>query len=358
MADEPYIDEHPDHARARRLTRRALFLALFPLLTFGSCTVAISEGEDFFMAAFGLWALSCVGAIVGGFMALKANRLRKSKRRKTIAIVAFLMPIITTVLGFLVGLTYLPFQRGRAFRRRGRPRLPEAAPNDHWSASAPAPIETSEDREAIAAGWRAMAATETASIASFASLSSQLLAVGAPSTLIELAHRDAIDEIEHARLCYDVARDLDGRTLGAGAFPAATLPPDRQPTLASLALECLRESCVLEAASAKAAAALAERAGSEPIAEVLRAIATDEARHADHGWRMLEWLQGALDEDDPGFARELAKLRGSVPRAVVEHDRFEAHGLAGPALWERAVHDAIAEAEERLHARRSTARAA
>ena len=192
-----------------------------------------------------------------------------------------------------------------------------------------------------------MGATETASIASFASLSSQLLAVGAPSELIELAHRDAIDEIVHARLCYDIARDLDGRALGADAFPAATLPLDRQPTVASLALECLRESCVLEAASAKAAAALADGASDRRIAEVLQTIADDEARHALHGWQMLDWLRAELD-GDPGFEAVLDRLRRSVPRAVVDHDRFETMGLAGPALWERSVQEAIADADVRL----------
>ncbi len=277
MADEPYIDEHPDHARARRLTSRGLFLVLFPLLTFGGCTVALSQGdEELFMAAFGLWGLSCVGAIVGGFMALKANRLQHSKRRKAIAVFGFVMPVVTAVLGFLLGLAVIPFQRGRAFRRRGRARLPKDAPNDHWRGTAVAAIDAGEEEEAIAAGWRAMAATETASIASFASLSSQLLAVGAPSELIELAHRDAIDEIVHARLCHDIGRALDGRSLGASAFPAATLPLDRQPTPRSLALECLRESCVLESASAKAAAALAERAEDPRIAEALRTVADAE----------------------------------------------------------------------------------
>jgi hypothetical protein len=354
-SDEPYIDEHPDDARARRLTGRGLFLALMPLLTFGGCTAAIvAEHEDLFMSAFGLWGLSCVGAVVGGFMALKANRLRKSKRSKSVAILAFVMPIVTTVLGFFLGLALIPFQRGRAFRRRGRARLPEASANDHWSATATQPLEC-DDGEALAAGWRAMGATETASIASFSSLSSQLLAVGAPSRLIELAHRDAIDEIVHARLCYDVARDLDGRALGADAFPAATLPLDRQPTLASLALECLRESCVLEAASAKAAAALAERAADPRIARVLRTIAEDEARHADHGWVMLDWLREALEGDDPGFAAVLGELGRSVPRAVVDHDRFEGSGLAGPALWEHAVREAVADAEARLCGRAAQA---
>ncbi len=347
MADQPYIDEHPDEARARRFTTTGLFLALMPVLAFGGCGVALAvDSGELFALALALWGAGCIGSFIGGVMGLRAGRLRPSKRSKMVAVLGFTMPFVTAIFGFLFGLALIPFQRGRAFRRRGRARLPDTAPNDHWTDSPPRPRDTHERTE-LAQGWRAMAATETASIASFASLSSQLLAVGAPSVLIELAHRDAIDEIVHARLCYDVARDLDGRALGAGAFPAATLPLDRQPTIESLALECLRESCVLEAASAKAAAALAASTDDGRVAEVLRTIAEDEARHAEHGWQMLDWLRRELDHTVP-FDRVLSKLRRAVPRSVVDHDRFETMGLAGPELWARCVRDAIADAERRL----------
>ena len=349
MANEPYIDEHPDEARARRLTTRALFLVMLPLLTVGGCPVGLlRESQEILVGSFWLWVASCIGSFVGGVIAVRVGRLRPSRRRKWVGRLGFAMPFITGLVGFAAGIALIPFGRGRALRRQGRARLPDDAANHHWTDDVPQPWRVAPaDRDAVAAGWRAMAATEAASIASFSSLSNQLLAVGAPSTLIEMAHRDAIDEIVHARLCYDVARDLDGAALGANAFAAAALPLDHAPTLASLALECLRESCILEAASAKAAAALAARSTEGRLTGVLRTIAEDEARHAAHGWLMLEWLQQALGED-PGFGPVLIDLRRSVPRAVVDHERFETLGLAGPALWERCVREATDEAETRL----------
>tara|TARA_B100001750_G_scaffold209231_1_gene188783 strand:+ start:985 stop:2058 length:1074 start_codon:yes stop_codon:yes gene_type:complete len=354
MANEPYIDEPPDHRRARKMAAWGLGLALFPILTCGGCLAAVEAGrsEEAVWASLGVWALSCVFAFYGGVLGIRSGRLRPSGRAKAAAILGFAVPILSAIGGFAAGIAMIPFQRGRAFRRRGLPQLPEDVAGDQWR---DAPRESltvpAADRSAVAAGWRAMAATEAASIAAFASLAQQLLAVGAESLLVEWAHRDGLDEIAHARVCYEVAHSIDGRRRGAAPFPAAILPPDRAPTFRTLAEECLRESCVLEAASAHAAAALVAAPALDPgVREVLRTIAVDEARHAEHGWEMFRAL-AARAAEPVRTERILRELEESAPQALLDHDRYERFGLAGPTLWDAAVRRAIQEARERLELR-------
>jgi hypothetical protein len=64
-----------------------------------------------------------------------------------------------------------------------------------------------------------MALLEHASVASFARFSLQLMAAGAPASLVEAAHRAALDEIEHARLTFRLASRYEGRALGPGPLP-------------------------------------------------------------------------------------------------------------------------------------------
>jgi hypothetical protein len=266
------------------------------------------------------------------------SKLAGRSKRLGWALVAFAVVVagcglLTAWLGTLHPFAY---SRGRALRRRGRARLPRERAGDEWLADigripgAP--------REA-AAGWRTNAATETASVASFAHLACELLAVGAPPDLIERAHADAIDEVRHARLCYALAAAIDGSSVGAAPFPAATAPRDRAVTVRSLALDCIVESCLLESASAEVARRLLEREDlAPPVRRVLETIAIDEVRHAQHGWEIAGWC----------IAREgtelIAPMQDAVERAsraatapVVPHDALARYGLAGPELWRACV---------------------
>jgi hypothetical protein len=155
---------------------------------------------------------------------------------------------------------------------------------------------------AAAAAWLEAARFEHASIAAFARISMELMALGAPPSLIARAHRAALDEIEHAKLCLRLARSLSGAGHDLGALPVA---PFRKPDLATVAIEALLEGCVGEGAASVIAQMGSTRA-DERFAAVQSAIAADELVHAQLGWATVGW---ALSQD-PALASPLLAALG------------------------------------------------
>jgi hypothetical protein len=90
--------------------------------------------------------------------------------------------------------------------------------------------------------WLQSALFEHASIASFARLALDLMAFGAPPDLIEDAHRAALDEIRHARICFGLAGGKEG--------PGPLVTPPGVTSLAELVRETIREGCVNETLAA------------------------------------------------------------------------------------------------------------
>lgn len=350
MNEQPWIDGQPA-SDALKMARRGLYLTILPIVAAAGCIAGQAMRLDHDVLVILAWTFvgASVLGLAGGVLGLLARRREKSSAATWAMILGFGMPIVDLVLGALL----IPVQRGRAHRRRGKARLPGDSDNSGWQGT-PLAIETPPAlADGLAAAWRSLAATETASIAAFASYSTQLLAIGAPSTLIEDAHRDALDEIRHARLCYAAATAFDGRVRGAAPFPAAVMPLDHTPTLESLAIECARESCVLEGASAIAAGRLAEHPELLPeLRATLREIADDEARHAAHGWDALDWLLPQLDtRSRERVVTEVTQIAEQIPRGVVEHDDWQRYGIAGPSLWGNAVRESVRAALTRLDAR-------
>ena len=60
-------------------------------------------------------------------------------------------------------------------------------------------------RHILSEQWSLAARFEHASIASFNKFSLELLAVGAPGTLVAAANRAALQEVEHAQACFAAA---------------------------------------------------------------------------------------------------------------------------------------------------------
>jgi hypothetical protein len=182
------------------------------------------------------------------------------------------------------------FRRGRQLRRFGRVLLPRVDPGGRWSElrfeSVPPEARVTADQ------WRENGRTEHASVAAFAALTTELMALGAPPELITSANRDARDEIRHTELCFSLARALDGKTEGPGPFPAAraqrgTLPLGRTFALARLAADSLIDGALHEGVSARVLSKLARRCEIPAVAAMLKEIARDEGRHAAHGWDVV-----------------------------------------------------------------------
>jgi hypothetical protein len=162
-------------------------------------------------------------------------------------------------------------------------------------------------RQRLAELWARDALFEHASVASFSRFSLHLMAVAAPPELLDGAHRAALDEIRHARLCFALASTYAGEPLGPGPLPLEgdLLGPLDLPSIAAAAV---REGCVGETLASLEAATAHELASVDAPREALSVITEDEARHAELAWKFVKW---ALDEGD-------AATRAAIEQAFLE----------------------------------------
>lgn len=172
---------------------------------------------------------------------------------------------------------------GRPFTIDGDARHAQRAERSDWRRE---PVTVERD-DARAARWTEIACMEHASIASFARFTLELLALGAPAELVRDAQLAALDEIEHARLAFELASAHAGRAIGPGPLDVrgVTVRDDVEEIARSL----VEEGCVGETIGAAEAArdAIAEPG---PVGEILSRIARDEERHAVLAWRTLQWM--------------------------------------------------------------------
>ena len=241
------------------------------------------------------------------------------------------------------GLTPAPPACGRPFSVGEQLRTAKTVERDDWHAAtyvASADLEV-ELLAALAREWEADATLEHASIASFARLTLQLLALGAPPDLVALSQAASLDEIEHARSCFALASLYGGHAIGPdrldveGALSGGS-------DLAVVASETVREGCIGETIAALLASEQLEYAGHPQVREVLARIASDEARHAELAWKIVRWAiaiggQRVADAVASAFEQVLANLETALeaeseyPLEVSriadwhEHGRLDAH---------------------------------
>lgn len=208
----------------------------------------------------------------------------------------------------------VPVPCGRPIVVDGCPRLADLQARDDWSGPSFVLDADSAVRQRAADAWISDARMEHASVAAFARLSLELMAVGAPSALVEDAHRAALQEIDHARTCFAIAAELSGgETVGPAPLPmdGVRLRSD----LREIALETATESCVGETVAALALARASESCASEPLRARLAAMAEEELLHAALGFRLVAWSIAQLG---PRVGEEiLERLRVSVHDAPI-----------------------------------------
>jgi len=151
------------------------------------------------------------------------------------------------------------------------------------------------ERRSVSA-WRQAAAAEQASIASFARATLELMAIGAPLSLVARSQQAALDEVRHARLSLAVARRLDGDTptvavddVADDAFGALPVVGPRAASRALVATTTLLEAAVPETLAALAAGVAARRCRHDDVRAVLDEIHADETRHAELAWDIVDW---------------------------------------------------------------------
>ena len=190
----------------------------------------------------------------------------------------------------------------------------------------------------------AAAHDEAASVYAFAALARELARLGAPAHLLARIRAAAADEVRHADAVARLVADRGG----------ACRRPARQPfaerSAREIAVENAVEGCVRETWAALLAAHQARHAADPQVRATMRAIADDEARHAELAWAIDAWLQAALDDDAraeveaarrTAAAALLAGVAADSPAAALVREAGVparaaatrlAHGLAA-ALW-------------------------
>ncbi len=305
-------------------------------------------------------SLSALGALVGfvkGLLAIAAAARAPAPRVRVALLpaVATLVNLVFFAFGaFSAFLSTVVFSRGRQLRRLGRVLLPPLASGAGW-APRKAHLDQVDDemRAALAARWRENARTEHASVAAFARLTLDLVALGAPPELLAAAQRDAADEIAHAEACFAIARSIDGAETGPGPFRAAALTGSRSRVrivaLAELAVDSLVDGALHEGLSARVVAKLARRCEVSAIREVLLTIAADEGRHSAHGWDVVEWC---VREGGEAVVSALEGAVRALPATVQDAMPREAMGGG----WEKwGIPGRATEAEEYARARENVA---
>jgi hypothetical protein len=143
-------------------------------------------------------------------------------------------------------------------------------------------------RAALAAAFTRDGLFEHASVASFARVTLELLALGAPPELVAEASRAALDEVCHAQLCFALASRFAGEPVGPGPLEAAEALELRT-DLVAVAVNTFVEGCIGETLSAALALEQAARASDPEVRKALATIASDEARHAELAWKTVAW---------------------------------------------------------------------
>jgi hypothetical protein len=255
---------------------------------------------------------------------------------------------------------------GRPLRLRGRVLHPRLRAGADWTRGA-SPDASSLDvstRAALEALWLHDAQKEHASVPALARVSWLLAAVGAPADLVEGVHVAALEEIEHARLCFALAAGYGGRSHTVKPMPellVGGLDLDGNP-LERLAVESLGDGCLLEDFNADIARACARTCRDRATRTVLERIAREERSHADLSWRLLEF---SLERGGPRVARAVAMALARLDRmprptahstatsglaARADADAMRAHGRIPDAEWGALWTRRLAETEGRVEA--------
>lgn len=205
-----------------------------------------------------------------------------------------------------------------------------------------------EARAWLATRWLQDGLAEHASVASFARVSLELMALGAPPELLAAVHGAALDEIDHAQRCFALASAYAQRPLGAGALQS---PGPRPMSFESLACETFLEACVGESAATLQAMRQRRNAAHPRVIETLTRIIDDEAKHAAIAWKTVSWaiqmggasVKSALRQAAQEARAELedaGRASASDEVLLLSAAQLAAHGRLSPAAERQSLVDA------------------
>jgi hypothetical protein len=222
---------------------------------------------------------------------------------------------------------------GRPFVVDDAARLSQAVLRDDWLVRAAPQVGTlsSSLRARLAQHWIDTARMEHASVAAFARVVLQLLALGAPHDLVADAERAMADETKHARLAFGLASAYAGSDLGPGPIAIDRCLDDGG--VGALVATTFIEGCVGETVAALEACEALAHAQDPAVRAVLETLAREEAQHAEHAWRTVAWALTAFGQTArDAMQAEVSALEaqasvGGLPGIDEDRDALLAHGI-------------------------------
>ena len=201
--------------------------------------------------------------------------------------------------------------------------------------------------EALAAArwvWTQSAFSEYASAASFAEISSALLAAGAPLDLTASAGDFVVDEIFHAELSAQVAMALGGAVPLEVDLERLVRPATGEGSLLQAAELLVRTSCVGEALTVPLLTLARRQSPYRAIRAVLARIIRDESQHAQIGPWFLDWAGERLSPDDRAHLGAVAgaAIRAFAPIFSGECTPGEGLGVLGCGDYDAVFAEALA----------------
>jgi hypothetical protein len=212
---------------------------------------------------------------------------------------------------------------GRALYVDAVPALASNAASGGWSPSVSVDLGLDGRSNMGVDAWARripeIAFEEHASIAAFARTIAELLALGAPHALVAETAAALTDEIEHARLAFELANQA-GAAVDPGPFPGAVAPLTGRVDLREALLDdVVRGGCVGETLAVLEALAWRERLRGGAAAERTRAfldrVVEDETRHAALAFKTAAWLIQSAPGGDRARLRDTALATIDAPDA-------------------------------------------
>lgn len=194
-----------------------------------------------------------------------------------------------------------------------------------------------DNRAYLGRCWADAALGEHASVAAFAHLVLHMMNLGAPPPLLLSAIRAMKEEVQHAQLCFSIARKFLGHPVGPGPMNLPSFSAARDKPEVILA-SAITEGCIDETVSTYYARAARDTCVDHEISVVLSKIVAEEDRHAELSWNFVEWMVAKFPDLQEGaddcFARHLAKRAQARP---AEAEFFvEGYGILSPQAREKA----------------------
>jgi hypothetical protein len=365
MHRDPYRQPPERHSFERALAWASLFF--FGWVSLAGVAMMLVSHATPFVGRSSLWLLLAAAMMIGVLGAViqlvRLGRFTAEERPFGTGLAALALPVaFLAFVGSVMVHTaaYVPSYMGRRHRKGKKLLAPETEAGEGWLGTSPTQLDVPEDaRAALGAEWRDNGKKEHASVAAFAQLTLDLLAVGAPPELVAASQRDALDEVRHAAACFAIARDIDGLAESPAPFPDARarrflFTASRSVALTQIAIDALADGVLNEGIASRLLAQLAKKCELPGMATILRDMAADESGHAAHSWEIVAWCL------ESGGSVVASALRGAVdgmPKKVcsalpigARDGAWEAWGVHGVAMEAEAFAKTRAAARTKLAA--------